>query len=215
MKRDLFDTGAATTVEPFAEGATLLRGFATEQGAALVACINGLIAQAPLRQMITPGGKTMAVAMTNCGPLGWVSDRRGYRYAAEDPLSGRPWPALPARFLTLARDAAARAGFDGFVPDACLVNRYEPGTRLSLHQDRDEKDYGQPIVSVSLGVGAVFLFGGLKRTDPSARIRLEHGDVVVWGGPARLRFHGVLPLEEGAHPLTGALRFNLTFRKAG
>jgi alkylated DNA repair protein (DNA oxidative demethylase) len=214
MKRDLFATAAAGQVERFCEGAALLRGFAVEAGATLVEHIRAAIAQAPLRQMVTPGGKRMSVAMTNCGPLGWISDRAGYRYAPVDPLTGRPWPAMPATFLALAHAAAERAGFDGFVPDACLVNRYEPGTRLSLHQDRDENDYGQPIVSVSLGVGAVFLFGGLKRSDPTLRMRLEHGDVVVWGGPARLRYHGVLPLEDGVHPLTGAQRFNLTFRKA-
>jgi DNA oxidative demethylase len=215
MKRDLFDSGAAGAVGVLADGAALLRGFALEHGATLVDRIHALVAQSPLRQMLTPGGKQMAVAMTNCGPLGWISDRRGYRYAATDPLTAQPWPAMPTLFAELARDAAARAAFDGFIPDACLVNRYAPGTRLSLHQDRDEKDYGAPIVSVSLGVGAVFLFGGLKRADPAARIPLEHGDVVVWGGPARLRYHGVLPVEESAHPLTGAVRFNLTFRKAG
>jgi alkylated DNA repair protein (DNA oxidative demethylase) len=215
MKRDLFDVDAHGQVEAFCEGAALLRGFVVAAGAALLEGIRAGIAQSPLRQMVTPGGKRMAVAMTNCGPLGWISDRRGYRYTDADPLTGLPWPAMPPAFLVLAREAAARAGFADFVPDACLVNRYETGTRLSLHQDRDEKDYGQPIVSVSLGVGAVFLFGGLQRADPPLRVRLEHGDVVAWGGPARLRYHGVLPLEEGLHPLTGALRFNLTFRKAG
>jgi alkylated DNA repair protein (DNA oxidative demethylase) len=173
------------------------------------------MAQAPLRQMITPGGLRMSVAMTNCGPVGWVSDRAGYRYAPLDPTTGQPWPAMPRVFATLARRAAAEAGFDGFAPDACLINRYEPGTRLSLHQDRDERDYGAPIVSVSLGVSAIFLFGGSKRSDKTLRTRLEHGDVVVWGGPARLRYHGVLPLEQSSHPRTGPLRFNLTFRKAG
>ena len=153
--------------------------------------------------------------MTNCGSLGWVSDRGGYRYVGLDPTSGLPWPAMPAAFAALARAAAKPAGFANFSPDVCLINRYEAGTRLSLHQDRDERDFEQPIVSVSLGVGAVFLLGGLNRSDRPARLRLEHGDVVVWGGPARLRYHGVLPLEAGSHPLTGAHRFNLTFRKAG
>jgi alkylated DNA repair protein (DNA oxidative demethylase) len=157
----------------------------------------------------------MSVAMSNCGPLGWVSDRSGYRYAALDPENGRSWPPLPGPFLDLARRAAAAAGFAGFEPDACLVNLYEPGTRLSLHQDRDERDYSAPIVSVSLGLPAVFLFGGLRRGDPAARVPLGHGDVVVWGGPARLRFHGVLPLKPGDHPRLGPRRFNLTFRRAG
>jgi alkylated DNA repair protein (DNA oxidative demethylase) len=214
MKRDLFAAEAAE-VERFADGAALLRGFATTQGAALVEAIQHIAGRSPLRRMVTPGGKQMAVAMTNCGPFGWISDRRGYRYAAVDPVTKAPWPAMPAMFLALAKEAAARAGFERFVPDACLVNRYEAGTRLSLHQDRDENDYGQPIVSVSLGVDAVFLFGGLERSDPAVRLRLEHGDVVVWGGPARLRYHGVLPIEAGSHPLTGACRYNLTFRKAG
>lgn len=212
--RQLFDASGAVQAEPLCPGAVLLRGLALPFDAALLDGVRKVIAQAPLRRMITPGGLQMSVAMTNCGSLGWVSDRAGYRYAALDPTSGQPWPAMPAAFATLAAEAAQRAGCENFNPDVCLVNRYEPGTRLSLHQDRDERDYTQPIVSVSLGVPAVFLFGGLKRSDRPARIRLEHGDVVVWGGPARLRYHGVLPLETGAHPLTGAQRFNLTFRKA-
>jgi alkylated DNA repair protein (DNA oxidative demethylase) len=213
MTRQLFETIEASAVE-LCPGAMLLRGFALAQDADLFAGVHRVIAQAPLRQMVTPGGLRMSVAMTNCGSLGWVSDRAGYRYAPLDPASDRPWPDMPVAFASLAADAAAQAGFENFAPDVCLINRYEPGTRLSLHQDRDEGDYGHPIVSVSLGVAAVFLFGGLKRSDKPMRMRLEHGDVVVWGGPARLRYHGVLPLEESMHPLTGALRFNLTFRKA-
>jgi DNA oxidative demethylase len=213
MTRQLFETIEASAVE-LCPGAMLLRGFALAQDADLFAGVQRVIAQAPLRQMVTPGGLRMSVAMTNCGSLGWVSDRAGYRYAPLDPATDRPWPHMPAAFASLAADAAAQAGFENFAPDVCLINRYEPGTRLSLHQDRDERDYGHPIVSVSLGVAAVFLFGGLKRSDKPMRMRLEHGDVVVWGGPARLRYHGVLPLEESMHPLTGALRFNLTFRKA-
>lgn len=203
---------------PLAEGALLLRGYATPDlpaEAALLEALERVIAAAPLRRMATPNGQRMSVAMSNCGPLGWVSDRSGYRYAALDPESGRPWPPLPEPFLDLARRAAAAAGFTGFEPDACLVNLYEPGTRLSLHQDRDERDYAAPIVSVSLGLPAVFLFGGLRRGDPAARVPLGHGDVVVWGGPARLRFHGVLPLKPGDHPRLGGRRFNLTFRRAG
>ena len=195
-------------------GAVLLRSFATPDEVALLADLQQVIARAPLRHMITPGGYRMSVAMTNCGALGWVADRTGYRYDAIDPQSGEPWPRMPASFLRLAADAAAQAGFDRFVPDACLVNRYDPGARLSLHQDRNERDFRAPIVSVSLGIPAVFLFGGAKRADKPARVPLEHGDVVVWGGPARLRYHGVLPLKEGHHPLLGKHRVNLTLRKA-
>jgi alkylated DNA repair protein (DNA oxidative demethylase) len=165
--------------------------------------------------MITPGGYRMSVAMTNCGPLGWVSDKTGYRYDVIDPVSGLKWPPMPESFLRLATAAASEAGFPGFAPDACLINRYEPGAKLSLHQDKDEQDFDQPIVSVSLGIPAVFLFGGLKRADKTMRISVTHGDVVVWGGPARLRYHGVMPLKESDHPLLGPQRINLTFRKAG
>jgi alkylated DNA repair protein (DNA oxidative demethylase) len=200
--------------ERLGPGTLLLRGYASEQAPALLATIAEIVAAAPLRQMVTPGGLAMAVAMSNCGPLGWVSDRAGYRYQASDPQSGRPWPPMPAAWQGLARAAAARAGFADFAPDACLINRYAPGTRLSLHQDKDERDFSQPIVSVSLGLPAVFLFGGLRRTDRASRITLTHGDVLVWGGPDRLRYHGILPLKDGEHPLTGACRFNLTFRRA-
>jgi alkylated DNA repair protein (DNA oxidative demethylase) len=214
---DLFET--AGIVEPQQEtlvsGAVLLRGFATPDEAALLAAMQEVAAQAPFRHMVTPGGFRMSVAMTNCGALGWVTDRTGYRYDAVDPESGRNWPRMPDSFLRLAQDAAIQAGFGRFVPDACLVNRYEPGTRLSLHQDRNERDFSAPIVSVSLGIPAVFLFGGIARTDKAQRIPLAHGDVVVWGGPARLRYHGVLPLKDGHHPLVGRYRINLTFRKAG
>ena len=192
----------------------LLHGYATADQTALLAELQEVIAQAPLRHMVTPSGARMSVAMTNCGSLGWVTDRKGYRYDDADPESGKPWPRMPASFLRLAVSAAAHAGFDGFVPDACLVNRYEAGTKLSLHQDKDERDFAQPIVSVSLGVAAVFLFGGAKRADKPLRVPLEHGDVVVWGGPARLRYHGVMPLKAGEHPLLGGQRINLTLRKA-
>jgi alkylated DNA repair protein (DNA oxidative demethylase) len=196
-------------------GATVLRGFARPHESALLAGVDQVVAHAPLRHMVTPGGQRMSVAMTNCGALGWVTDRSGYRYDAHDPESGKRWPAIPAAFRQLACAAAAHAGFDGFEPDACLVNRYEAGTRLSLHQDKNERDFGAPIVSVSLGVPAIFLFGGSNRADRAVRIPLEHGDVVVWGGPARMRYHGVMPVKEGFHPLLGAHRINLTFRKAG
>jgi DNA oxidative demethylase len=192
----------------------LLRQFATSDETAIFAALAEVISLAPFRHMITPGGFTMSVGMTNCGPFGWVSDRTGYRYDAIDPLSGQPWPPLPEAFLRLATTAAEEAGFSQFIPDACLINRYAPGAKLSLHQDRDERDFEQPIVSVSLGLPAVFLFGGLKREDKTNRIALSHGDVVVWGGPSRLRYHGVLPLKAGGHPLLGGYRINVTFRKA-
>jgi alkylated DNA repair protein (DNA oxidative demethylase) len=196
-------------------GAVLLGGFALPLEVVLLEAIAEVAERSPFRHMLTPGGRRMSVAMTNCGALGWVSDRAGYRYAALDPTSDRPWPGMPGAFLEFAARAAASAGFPGFVPDACLANRYEPGARLTLHQDRDERDFSAPIVSVSLGLPAVFLFGGEQRADRPQRVALVHGDVVVWGGPARLRFHGVLPLEDGRHPLTGRHRLNLTLRKAG
>jgi alkylated DNA repair protein (DNA oxidative demethylase) len=201
-------------IEPLADGAVLLRGFAFAEADALMAALREIVAAAPLRHMTTPGGYRMSVAMTNCGRAGWVTDRSGYRYDGLDPATERPWPALPARFLALADRAAAAAGFTGFVPDSCLINRYEPGARLSLHQDRNERDFGAPIVSVSLGLPAMFLFGGARRADRPRRIRLDSGDVAVWGGPARLAFHGIAPLADGVDPLTGPCRINLTLRKA-
>jgi DNA oxidative demethylase len=201
-------------IERIGEDAVLLPGAASAQAPALLAALQMVIAQAPWRHMLTPGGLRMSVAMTNCGQVGWVSDRRGYRYEPVDPDSGRPWPRMPALLQRLAVRAAAMAGFAGFEPDACLVNRYAPGTRLSLHQDRNERDLTAPVVSVSLGLPAVFLFGGLRRADPAQRIALLHGDVVVWGGRQRLAFHGVTALADGEHALTGACRINLTFRKA-
>jgi alkylated DNA repair protein (DNA oxidative demethylase) len=216
MTADLFDrTEALPARETIADGAMLLRGFARPIQHDLLTAIDGIIAQAPFRHMITPGGYQMSVAMTNCGRLGWVTDRTGYRYDAIDPSTGRPWPDMPKIFRELAGQAAAQAGFAGFCPEACLVNCYEPGARLSLHQDRDEENYDEPIVSVSLGLPATFLWGGLKRADRPVRYRLVHGDVVVWGGPSRLTFHGVAPLADGEHELLGRRRINLTFRKAG
>jgi alkylated DNA repair protein (DNA oxidative demethylase) len=200
--------------EQLCPGAVVLRGFAVPDEKAIVAALHGITTRAPFRHMVTPGGFRMSVAMTNCGAHGWVTDRTGYRYDTIDPETGKPWPRMPGVFLKLAQGAAAGAGFDGFEPDACLVNRYEPGARLSLHQDKNERDFGAPIVSVSLGLPAVFLFGGLHRADTPRRVPLSHGDVVVWGGPARLYYHGVMPLKEGHHPLMGGHRINLTFRKA-
>jgi len=201
-------------LERIGEDAVLLSGAATAQAPALMQALAEVIAAAPWRHMLTPGGQRMSVAMTNCGAVGWVSDRRGYRYQATDPDSARPWPPMPQALHTLAVDVAAAAGFAGFTPDACLVNRYVPGTRLSLHQDRNERDLSAPVVSVSLGLPALFLFGGLRRADPAQRIALAHGDVVVWGGAQRLAFHGVAPLADGEHALTGRCRINLTFRRA-
>ncbi|MEW6639775.1 MAG: DNA oxidative demethylase AlkB [Pseudomonadota bacterium] len=198
---------------PLATGAVVLGGFALPRADALLAALREVVAQAPFRHLITPGGYRMSVAMTNCGAVGWVSDRSGYRYDGVDPESGRRWPAMPEPFTALAADAAAAAGFARLVPDACLINRYEPGAKLSLHQDKDELDLDAPIVSVSLGLPATFLFGGLSRSDKTRRVRLSHGDVVVWGGPARLAYHGVAPLPDGEHPLVGRQRLNLTFRK--
>src|SRR3989442_14224083 len=216
MTMNLFDKTAETQLSKGSldAGTTLLRGFALQDDAALLATLKAVTAKAPFRHMVTPGGFRMSVAMTNCGALGWVTDRAGYRYDAIDPATGKNWPAMPEPFLNLAASAAEEAGFRGFVPDACLINRYEPGARLSLHQDRNERDFEQPIVSVSLGLSAVFLFGGSHRHERPRRVRLESGDVVVWGGPARLTFHGVEPLDDGADPLTGRCRLNLTFRKA-
>jgi alkylated DNA repair protein (DNA oxidative demethylase) len=202
------------SVEALAEGVTLLKGFATPQAVALMEALRQVVAAAPFRHMMTPGGHRMSVAMTNYGRAGWVTDRSGYRYDPIDPLTQRPWPSMPTDFLCLAARAATTSGFDGFEPDACLINRYEPEARLSLHQDKNERDFTAPIVSVSLGLPAVFLFGGLRRSDRPRRVRLEGGDVAVWGGPARLAFHGIEPLEDGDDPLTGRCRINLTFRKA-
>lgn len=201
--------------EVLAPGAVVLRGFAAKPAAELVTAIDAVAAAAPFRHMAVPGGHRMSVAMTNCGALGWVSDAHGYRYSTTDPRDGRAWPAMPEVLRRLAVEAARRGGFDGFAPDACLINRYVPGARMSLHQDRDEHDFAQPIVSVSLGLPAMFLFGGLRRSERPVRVPLLHGDVVVWGGPARLRYHGVLALRDGHHALVGAQRINLTFRKAG
>jgi DNA oxidative demethylase len=192
----------------------VLRGFARCAAAELVAAVDEIAAAAPFRHMMTPGGWEMSAAMTSCGAVGWITDRSGYRYVRADPKTGRAWPPMPACFRGVAEAAAETGGFGGFVPDACLINRYAPGARLSLHRDEDERDFSAPIVSVSLGLPATFLFGGGRRSDRPRRIPLESGDVVVWGGPARLAYHGVAPLADGDDPLTGPCRINLTFRKA-
>ena len=214
---DLFaadDAARAPAIEALAPGAIVWRGGAASCSADLLADLQQVLGAAPFRHLVTPGGFRMSVAMTNCGALGWVSDTRGYRYDAIDPDSDSAWPAMPPSFVDLAARAAAQAGYPGFRPDACLVNRYEPGARLSLHQDRNERDFRAPIVSVSLGLPAIFLFGGGQRSDPTTRVPLRHGDVAIWGGPSRLRYHGVLALKDGEHAATGRCRINLTFRCA-
>lgn len=209
---DLFDEPGAGQAGRL--GLTYLPGFALPFEQALLADIRAVTAAAPFRHMLTPGGQRMSVAMTNCGEVGWVTDRKGYRYDRLDPETGRPWPPLPTSMTQIARRAAEEAGFGAFQADVCLINRYEPGARMSLHQDRDERDFSSPIVSVSLGLGATFLFGGLERTDKPHRLPLAHGDVVVWGGAHRLVFHGVAPVADGYHPAVGRMRLNLTMRKA-
>ncbi|MGY0575123.1 DNA oxidative demethylase AlkB [Bradyrhizobium sp. RDM12] len=215
MTADLFDdvAEAQPSREEIADGAVLLRGFVKAIESELIDAVRAIVAQSPFRRMTTPGGHLMSVAMTNCGERGWITDHTGYRYDPVDPRTGAPWPAMPPVLRDLARRAAAQGGFQNFAPDACLVNRYEPGTRLSLHQDKDELDYSAPIVSVSLGLPATFLFGGMARADKPRRFRLVHGDVVVWGGPSRLAYHGVAPLADGEHALLGRKRINLTFRR--
>ena len=212
---ELFPTPRAGGREALAAQALVLRGFALPFIDELLPAIEQVERLSPFRQMTTPGGFTMSVAMTNCGALGWSADRRGYRYSPLNPQTGRAWPAMPQAFARLARQAAKGAGFDGFEPDACLINRYMPGARLSLHQDKDERDFDAPIVSVSLGMRCTFLFGGNARTDGTSKVPLHHGDVVVWGGEDRLRYHGVMPLKDMPHLLLGRQRINLTFRKAG
>ncbi|EIK97097.1 alpha-ketoglutarate-dependent dioxygenase AlkB [Pseudomonas sp. M47T1] len=218
MSLELFDE-AATRQPPRAEQigpqTFVLRAFALPFIDDLLPPLRAVLKAAPLRRMMTPGGQTMSVALSNCGQLGWTTDTHGYRYTPLDPRTGQPWPALPEAFQRLAHDAAALAGFADFTPDACLINRYVPGARMSLHQDRNERDYSAPIVSVSLGLPAMFQMGGQQRSDRPVRVPLLHGDVMVWGGVDRLRFHGVLPLREGVHSVMGAQRINFTLRKAG
>ena len=217
MNASLFELGspAPLSKDILGAGTAFLAGFALDTQDELLLSLKCIAERSPFRNMVTPGGYRMSVAMTNCGPLGWVTDRSGYRYDAIDPEMNRPWPMMPLPFRELAVAAAEEAGFSNFVPDACLINRYEPGARLSLHQDKNEHDLTQPVVSVSLGLPATFLFGGLERAERTQRIQIVHGDVIVWGGPARLRYHGIVPLRDGEHSRTGRVRYNLTFRKAG
>jgi len=214
MQLDLLGVDTLRERQRLGEAAFVLRGFALDEAQALVAHVREVERQAPFRHLVTPGGYTMSVALTCCGKLGWTSDEQGYRYSPVDPRTNHAWPPMPALFAGLASAAAREAGFRDFLPDACLINRYLPGARMSLHQDRDERDFGAPIVSVSLGMTATFLFGGLRRADKAVRVPLQHGDVVVWGGPDRLRFHGILPLKDMPHPVLGSERINFTLRKA-
>lgn len=216
MNLDLFAPDDIPRLDvPLGPQAVVLRGLALPYVEALLPDLDRIFTAAPPRHMVTPGGFRMSVALTNCGALGWTTDRRGYRYRDTDPQTGQPWPALPDTFLRLARSAADAAGFPDFQPDACLINRYAPGAGVSLHQDKNERNFDAPIVSVSMGIPAVFLFGGLQRSDRAQRVLLQHGDVAVWGGPDRLRYHAVSPLKDATHPLFGAARINLTFRQAG
>ena len=215
---DLFaeqDLQQPARVERIGEQALVLRGFALPRVKELLAALDSVLLQSPLRQMHTPGGLTMSARLSSCGDLGWTSDRHGYRYSPLDPLSSRPWPAMPEAFLALAEAAASAAGFSGFVPDACLINAYAPGAKMSLHQDKNERSCIAPIVSISLGLPAIFKFGGFERSDPTRRVSLFHGDIVVWGGVDRLRFHGVMPIKPGHHSLLGEQRINITLRQAG
>ncbi|MFT9256855.1 MAG: DNA oxidative demethylase AlkB [Acetobacter sp.] len=194
------------------DGALVLPGFITPEATHLLRIIEQVAAFAPFRQMATPGGGTMSAAMTGCGAAVWVTDHTGYRYTSHDPLTRQPWPAMPPLLAELGEQAAQAAGFTGFTPNTALLNRYAPGSRMGLHQDRDEGECSQPVVSFSLGRSAIFQWGGARRTDPVRTVILHHGDAVVWGGPARLFFHGIKPLGHETHPLTGDLRYNITLR---
>ncbi|BBP77753.1 alpha-ketoglutarate-dependent dioxygenase AlkB [Pseudomonas sp. Ost2] len=218
MNLDLFaadDLQQPERNERIGEQSWVLRGFALPWVERLLPALQQVLLEAPFRQMVTPGGFTMSASLSSCGTWGWTTDRSGYRYSAVDPQTGRPWPAMPDVFRQLAVDAAQRAGFAHFIPDACLINRYVPGAKMSLHQDRNEQNFSAPVVSISLGLPAMFLFGGHERSDKTLRVPLFHGDVVVWGGVDRLRFHGVLPIKDGRHPQLGAERINFTLRMAG
>lgn len=214
MQHDLFAADQHQTTVKFDTQAFVLKGFAEARAEALWHAVQEVLAVSPWRQLSTPGGKQMSVRTTNCGAWGWHSDRQGYRYTSVDPLNDQPWPVMPQIFSELAQEAAVKAGFANFKPDACLINSYLPGTKMGLHQDKDEEDKAEPIVSVSLGLSAQFMWGGRRRTDKPQRIELQHGDVVVWGGEDRLNFHGIGKIIAGDHPLLGQQRINLTLRKA-
>lgn len=213
--QDLFDISGPDGVwqEALGSGATWIHGFLVAHADMVMADIAGVVAHSPYRHLTTPGGKRMSVGMSNCGAEGWVSDRAGYRYQSTDPVTAKPWPPMPSRLRALAQRAADDSGYPGFEPTVCLINYYAPGARMGLHQDKDEANLTAPIVSFSLGLAATFIWGGWQRVGTTQRIMLRHGDAVVWGGEDRLRFHGVAPLKDGEHPLTGHARINLTFRQ--
>lgn len=213
---DLFaeEPPQSTAMEQIGACSWVLRGFALAEIERLLPALEETLSKAPFRHMVTPGGFTMSAALSSCGSFGWMTDRSGYRYTPIDPQTQLPWPDIPPAFMELAQRAAEICGFPDFAPDACLINQYIPGAKMSLHQDKDEKHYEWPVVSVSLGLPAIFLFGGHQRNDKTQRVALLHGDVVVWGGEDRLRFHGVLPIKPGHHPLLGEQRINFTFRRA-
>ncbi|WP_244441610.1 DNA oxidative demethylase AlkB [Pseudidiomarina atlantica] len=215
MQEDLFDNSTNPPILAIGKQSFVLKQFADAVVEEVITELRQLVKQAPFRQLQTPGGQQMSVQTTCCGSWGWHSDRKGYRYVDVDPVTQRAWPAMPVVFAKLAQQAAVAAGFAGFSADSCLINRYLPGTKMGLHRDQDERDFSAPIVSVSLGLPATFLWGGLERKSSPQRIILQHGDVVVWGGADRLRYHGVMPLADGHHPRLGRQRVNLTFRKAG
>lgn len=197
-----------------AEGAMVLRRFATPVVVALMEGVEAVVAQSPLRRLIVPNGRPMRIEMTNCGLVGWVNIDGRYRYSRVDPLTGRSWPGMPATFRRIAGAAASAAGYPDFQPAVCIINRYAVGADLQMHQDRDDTQDRQPVVSVSLGLPAIFHFGGQGRGEKPLTIPLDDGDVVVWGGASRMHRHGVAPVAPGVHPRTGAYRYNLTFRTA-
>jgi len=200
---------AEPTHEEIFPGAVLMRSLALPQDNEFFTAAEAIIAARPLHHTTTPSGLPMGVMVTDCG------DSRAFanRWDTANPERMRLWPPMPPLLRDFAIRCAVRSGFPQFRPDACHINRYQAGTKLGLHQDRHECDWTQPIVSLSFGLECIFLLGGLQRTDKPRRILLEHGDVIVWGGPSRMRFHGVQPLKPGHHPLTGPYRYNLTFRK--
>jgi alkylated DNA repair protein (DNA oxidative demethylase) len=213
---DLFadDAPQLTATEQIGPQSFVFRGLALPLIDRLLPALEAVLTRAPFRNMITPGGYTMSVALSSCGQFGWTTDRSGYQYTRLNPHTGQPWPPMPNVFMELAQSAAQAAGFADFIPDACLINRYIPGAKLALHQDKDERGYEWPVVSVSLGIPAMFLFGGHARSDATQKVPLFHGDVVVWGGEDRLRYHGVMPIRQAEHPQLGEQRINFTFRKA-
>ncbi|THJ30850.1 DNA oxidative demethylase AlkB [Lampropedia aestuarii] len=194
--------------------AVVLRQKASPLAAELVARIEDVLQHSPLYQMATPGGKPLSVRTTSCGTHGWSSDPTGYSYVRHHPLTDQAWPEIPAAWSALATEAAQEAGFAQFAPDTCLINQYGLDSKMALHQDRSEQDLRQPVVSISLGMSALFLWGGMQRSDKPAHVLLHHGDMVVWGGVDRLRFHGIKHLTGAPHPQLGAMRYNLTLRRA-